>query len=542
VPFSVSPSSTAVEGIDYAGITPSPLVFLPNQATETITGTLIPDPGASKTLILTLGTPTGATLGSPISNTLTIGEPQTLTWTGKGVGPQWDSSQMVNNVPVTNWVDSDNNPAVPLARGIYAFVFPGGKLKNTTNIDDVPNLTAASIEVDGTYTFNGANPLTLDGNIVANAGTTTFKMGTNLAQSAVVDITGAKGASIVFAGPVSGAGGIQKDGPGTLTFVTANNTYQGGTTLSAGALDLEAVNQLGTGPINGPSANSTVVIDPLSQPVTLTNPLNLNGGTLDVLSGRSVNIVGPVTLNANSEIDLANGASIVLNSGVADGGGGYTLKIGSYNGLGGTLTLQGSLTTTVNITAGQVILAGTFAGTGNLIVNGGTLKSNANNTFSGPIDVQTGSIIIGASPIHSAMLDNPFGTGQLTLGNDANAATLALVSQFSGNVTLGNSVVFNGGTLSVSGNLEFSGPTTLMNPISFVSVSAGSILALQGGVSSASGKQNILAGTGAGVLDLGGTLQSAIVFVRAKSNFKAIAGLSVVSSLVWDANGDVLES
>jgi len=51
------------------------LTFPTGQTTENITGTLIDDPGANKTLTFTLGTPSSnAGLGSPVVNTLTIAE------------------------------------------------------------------------------------------------------------------------------------------------------------------------------------------------------------------------------------------------------------------------------------------------------------------------------------------------------------------------------------------------------------------------------------------------------------------------------------
>jgi hypothetical protein len=72
MPFTVG--GTAVNGVDYSGVTASSLTFGIGQTTANITGTLLPDSGASKTLTVTLGTPTNATLGSPAVNTLTITE------------------------------------------------------------------------------------------------------------------------------------------------------------------------------------------------------------------------------------------------------------------------------------------------------------------------------------------------------------------------------------------------------------------------------------------------------------------------------------
>jgi hypothetical protein len=73
VPFTLGGS--AVAGTDFSGVTASPLTFAVGQTTQTITGTLLADPGPSRTLTLTLSPPTGATLGSSAVNTLTITEP-----------------------------------------------------------------------------------------------------------------------------------------------------------------------------------------------------------------------------------------------------------------------------------------------------------------------------------------------------------------------------------------------------------------------------------------------------------------------------------
>jgi hypothetical protein len=76
VPFTLGGS--AVAGTDYNGVTASPLVIGAGSTSGVITGNLVDDGlyGGSfdKTLIVTLGAPTGATLGLPSTNTLTLSE------------------------------------------------------------------------------------------------------------------------------------------------------------------------------------------------------------------------------------------------------------------------------------------------------------------------------------------------------------------------------------------------------------------------------------------------------------------------------------
>ena len=75
VPFTLG--GTAGAGVDFSGVTASPLVIKAGQLSGTITGTLIDDGKfntSNKTLTLTLGTPTNATVGATATDTLTITE------------------------------------------------------------------------------------------------------------------------------------------------------------------------------------------------------------------------------------------------------------------------------------------------------------------------------------------------------------------------------------------------------------------------------------------------------------------------------------
>jgi hypothetical protein len=73
IPFTLG--GTAVSGVNYRGVTASPLVIAAGQTLGTISGTLIDDgvfEPVNKTLILTLGAPTNAALGGSPAHTLTI--------------------------------------------------------------------------------------------------------------------------------------------------------------------------------------------------------------------------------------------------------------------------------------------------------------------------------------------------------------------------------------------------------------------------------------------------------------------------------------
>ena len=165
VPFTVS--GTAVSGTDFSGLTTSPLSIAAGDTTATITGTLLSDPGASPTLIFTLGTPSNANLGRTTVNTLTVTEP-----TGTTVNL---SGTVYFDFNVNGVLDS-GEPGLP---GRTVFL----DLKNSGNLDvgDPSTVTAA----DGSYEFKGLTP-----------GAYTVR---ELIQYDNVDVTGAGASRVVVA-------------------------------------------------------------------------------------------------------------------------------------------------------------------------------------------------------------------------------------------------------------------------------------------------------------------------------------------------------
>lgn len=139
--------------------------------------------------------------------------------------------------------------------------------------------------------------------------------------------------STTFAGAISGAGGITKTGTGTLT-LTGTNTYTGPTTISRGTL------------LIGDGAGLT--------------------GTLGT---------GPVTIGANTRLNLYRSDSLVLGNDIAGSGGiGVYRGINTLDGDGAGRNLPSSYTGTVTIFPGATLLVnGDFGSSAMVVQPGATL-------------------------------------------------------------------------------------------------------------------------------------------------------------------------
>ena len=160
------------------------------------------------------------------------------------------------------------------------------------------------------------------------------------------------GTTFTEAGIIAGVGGLTKIGEGTV-ILAGNNSYTGGTTVSAGTLQ--------AGSAGGFVSNTAYTI---------------NGGTLDLnnfkLTMSSLNGTGGV-VNLGSAALTVNNAGPNSYSGIIQGTGSLT-KIG-----GGDLILSGNNTYSGGtiLNAGSLVVNSAQAlGLGNVVVNGGVLRSD----------------------------------------------------------------------------------------------------------------------------------------------------------------------
>lgn len=162
------------------------------------------------------------------------------------------------------------------------------------------------------------------------------------------------------------------------------------------------------------------------------------------LSGDVVNSSSK-TQTINSNLTLGSNGTVTAAFGDLVFGGAIAL---SNSGTPHTLTFSG----TQNSTVSGVISDGTAPG-GSLAKSGtGMLTLNGNNTFTGGLNHQAGTVVLGS--------DQAAGNGTLTLGKAA--AADVILQAAGGNRTLANALAIAGNTtFSGSNGFSFSGPTTL---------------------------------------------------------------------------------
>lgn len=371
------------------------------------------------------------------------------------------------------------------------------------------------------------------------------------------------GFNVTAASVMSGAGGLTKQGAGTLT-LTADNTYTGGTTISAGTLQLGdggtsgsilgdvtdngmlafdrsdnvsfagaiagsgAVEQIGTG---------TTILTANS---TYTGGTTISSGTLQLGNGgTSGSILGDVVNNGTLVFDrsdmLGLGGAISGSGTVDQIGTGTTILTGASTYTGGTTITSGTLQLGDGGTAGSIV--------GNIADNG-TLAFNRSDavTFSGVVSgsgalnqIGTGTTILTANSTYTGGTTIAAGTLQLGNGGTSGGVT--------GDVTNNGQLVFDrsdvvtfAGVISGSGSVAQIGTgTTILNAANSYSGST-SVVAGTLAVGDTS-HTNATLGTGATTVNAGATLGGYGTAAGSVTNAGTIAVANALPAFASDTNG-----
>jgi len=311
-------------------------------------------------------------------------------------------------------------------------------------IGDSGNTGSFTKQGAGTLTLSGAS--TYSGATTVNAGTLLFSVSNVLSSSTAVTI--ASGATVdlgwgnsatvaslsgagtldikggpftvgdatstVFSGVIKDSGGygtFVKQGSGTLT-VSGANTFNGVTTINAGALNLQSNTALGTS-----TSGNTIASGAALQ---LQNNLSVTEGSFG-LAGSGIGSTGAIrnlsgTNTLNSAINLNASSTLGSDAGTLNLTGNFNL------GSGQTLTTTG---------AGAINLSGALNGSSGLTQSGPgnlTLSGTASNSYTGATQINDGTLYLNKTSGTNAIAG-----GTVTIGDGAGAANSASLTLLASN-------------------------------------------------------------------------------------------------------------
>jgi fibronectin-binding autotransporter adhesin len=359
-------------------------------------------------------------------------------------------------------------------------------VNSSAAIVTLANVAGATLDLNGKNNTIGS--LTGGG---ANGGNVTLGSATlSIAGDQTAD---SYGNSAVYAGNISGTGGITKVGgnsggfaPGVLT-LTASNSYQGLTTITGGILAITADNAINNG-VGGISFTNTpsnttgygaLQFNGYSSSLSFANLANLtlgaaNGLTSSTLTGTITNgagttklwSVGPGTLvlapsgsnNYSGGTALVSGTLAIPNdAAINNGSGGISFPVVNFGGItnigAGTLQFDGTssslaFASVANLKLGVATgvtstLSGAITGSSPLIFAGpGTLNlTSTANSYTGNTNIMAGTLIVGTGSSLGAATNTLTVQPSATLDLNGYSPT---ITSLIGNV--GTSTILNNGT------------------------------------------------------------------------------------------------
>ena len=256
----------------------------------------------------------------------------------------------------------------------------------------------------------GIGALTLDEGIL-KAGANNLAFGNAVTLTVNGGTFDTNGNILTWNGVISGEGELTKVGTGTL-ILGSTNTYAGGTLVDGGTLGLAANDALGTGPVamqpgttlqfeasgivveNGIALNANATVDTGSNADGISGVISGSGALTKIGSG-SLILAGANTYAGGTLLDegtlgiISNGA---LGSGALAMAPGTILEFEADG-----LTLPNAIVLNadpiVDTGSNTDTISGVISGAGSLDkIGSGTLIFTAASTYTGPTDVQEGTL------------------------------------------------------------------------------------------------------------------------------------------------------
>ncbi len=418
-----------------------------------------------------------------------------LTASSEGVGNNGSSGTFTQNGGTNNVLSvlfasltvGDGGPGLYILSGSGLLTSPNetvgasgssGTLTQSGGTNNVATIELGPINSgSGIYNLNGGLLLVGSGGITQGTGSAAFNFGggtlgatapwssplsitlTGSGGNATVDTTGG---DIGLAGLLSGSGGLNKTGPGTLT-LSAANTYSGDTAVSGGTLQLPS-GQLKSGNVLVGSGGTGTMLQSGGTNAVTSN-LNVGQDTAGSykLSGGLViaptELVGTYGSGSFTQTGGTNSATSILVVGFD------SPSPGSYNLSGGFLTAfneqVGYYTNgSFSQSGGANVLTGTLivSNSSSYDLSGGLLRLNGLSQGSGSASFNFGGGTLQAETGFSSSFPMQLsGSGARTFDTNGNTLTLSGVLSGSGGLQK-----IGAGTLVLDGTSSYSGGTTVL--------------------------------------------------------------------------------
>ena len=425
----------------------------------------------------TLSGASGSTLNVNGGNlTLSLGGQSEGTLTGAGNLTVSDGTLTVNgaNSGLSAAVVL-NNTAQALLSDVAALGTGSISLSGATTgvqLDAATGTLANALSGTGVVGLQGASAVTLSGDnsgfggsfTVDNTSSLTAGTAQNLGTAAVSN----DGALVLdsatdwtFTNVVSGSGTLEKAGSGNVS-IGSNNTYTGGTTVSAGTLTLTNAQGAGTGTATI-AAPGTLAVNVSGG--NFSNAVD-NSGLLSV-SGAGSELSSTITgsgTNRISATDLTLSGDNSGFTGVWDLASGSSSTVAAAQNLGaGSVLLNGTLNVTP--ASGDFAFDNALTGQGAMNVAMATaadrfsLSAGSGNAFAGQVNLGQGTFVLSGTDtqaLTSATLQNQsanivVGAGTQAIGNLALNGGSTTFDVLTNTLITTNQLALNGGEVRVGG-------------------------------------------------------------------------------------------
>ncbi len=313
------------------------------------------------------------------------------------------------------------------------------------------------ISGSGSLTQLGAGTLILTNDNSYTGGTTisvgTLQIGNSGATGSVTgdivdnaNLAFDRSDSITYANVISGTGSVTKLGAGTLT-LTGENTYTGGTTITAGIL------QIGSGGTAGSVSGN--ILDNASLVFNRSDDITFDG----VISGSgTVTKIGAGTLILTGDNNYTGGTTITAG----------TLQIGKEVGTGSVVGNILNDAALVFKRRNDLTYAGAITGSGTVTKLGeGILTLTGANAYTGGTTVSNGMLQIGnggtAGSVAGDILDNAevvFDRSDNITYSNVISGSGSVMKLGAGTLVITNDNTYTGGTIVNAGTLQLGGGGT----------------------------------------------------------------------------------